>query len=339
MELVTEKTLATGESLSIFHWQSPEKMEQRYIDYIVSSFAQLGETQNYFAGGWISYILSTVSGSEYPGIKDHWFIAEVDGVPAARLWFAYSPRTGKGNFGNVATEPAYRKRGLLGELMKAYKKVVDECDEIKMLSCITGKDYAADCYRKYGFETTDGSRTGIMSYCRCGTFKEVSAAAFAGNRIVRVRSGLREDQFDIDKFLLFQDELRIRSCHQFCGYATWFAEFRVIYQEVVAGHGVVMVAENESGTIVGYAYALNVNCTPFFNFVCHPAYINDSEQLLRKTAESFREKYNTDAHFLCELGDAEKIAAVERAGARPGPILPGYMRKSDGYRDVRDFLF
>ena len=339
MELVSDKLLATGETLRIWHWQAPEEMPQRYVNYIIASFAELGGPGNYYAGGWVSYILSTTSGREFPGIKDHWFIADVDGVSAGRLWFAYSPKTGRGNFGNIATEPAYRRRGVLSELLKVFKTVVDKLDDVKMLCCITGKEYAADSYRKVGFETVNGARTGVMCFCKKGVFRDVSAKAFAGKEIAKIRPGERNDQFDVDKFLLFQDELRFRDCHQFCGYSTWFAEFRLIYQEAHNENGIVMVAENEQGTIVAYSYALLVNLTPFFNFVCHPAYLRKADKLLRRTAELFHEKFKTRAHFFCEVNDAEKISLAERAGAEPYLIIPGYMKKGDKYVDVRDFLF
>ena len=148
MELVADKVLATGETLRIWHWKAPEEMPQRYFSYILASFAGLGGLANFYGSGWASYIRATCEGKEYPAIKDHWFIADVDGISAGRLWFAYSPKTGRGNFGNIATEPNYRKRGILKELLKTFKAEADKCDDMRMLNCVTGKEYAADCYRK-----------------------------------------------------------------------------------------------------------------------------------------------------------------------------------------------
>ncbi|NMA19294.1 MAG: GNAT family N-acetyltransferase [Lentisphaerae bacterium] len=340
MDLVADTRLSTGETMHIWHWSAPEEMPARYRDYIVSSFMLLGSKENYFAGGWVNYIASTTSGVEYPEIKDHWLIAEVDGVCAGRLWFAYAPKTGRGNFGNIATEPNYRRRGILTELMKVYAIEAEKCSDMKMLCCITGKEYAADCYRKFGFETTDGAKTGIMCYCKNSDFNTESAMAFIGKEITKIRPGVRSDQYDIDKFLLFQDAIRKKDCHNFCGYATWFAEFRLIYQEVVNDRGVVFVAENKQGTIVAYAYALITNCTPFFNFVCHPAYLDNADELLKQTAEAFHNKFHVSAHFLCEVNDADRISVAERSGAVRHGILPGYMAKRDGsYADVMDFTF
>jgi len=340
MELVADILLSTGETLRIWHWCAPEEMPTRYRDYIVSSFMLLGSKENYFAGGWVNYIVSTTSGAEYPEIKDHWFIAEVDGLCAGRLWFAYAPKTGRGNFGNIETEPNYRRRGILTELMKAYAKEAEKCSDMKMLCCLVGKEYAADCYRKFGFETTDGSTKGAMCYCKNSNFNTESAMAFAGKQITKIRPGTRSDQYDIDKFLLFQDEIRNSAFHNFCGSATWFAEFRLIYQEVVNDRGVVFVAENGQGTIVAYAYALITNCTPFINFVCHPEYLDDADELLKQTAEEFHKKFCASAHFLCETNDTGRISVAEHSSAVRHGILPGFMDKGGGlYADVQDFTF
>ena len=338
MELVADKVLANGETLRIWHWKAPEEMPQRYFSYILASFAGLGGLANFYGSGWASYIRATTEGKEYPAIKDHWLIADVDGVSAGRLWFAYSSKTGRGNFGNIATEPNYRRRGILKELLKAFKAEADKCDDMRMLNCVTGKEYAADSYRRVGFETVNGARVGVMCYCKNSTFKQESETAFRGTEIANIRPGERKDQFDIDKFLLFQDVIRYNDYHNFIGYTTWYAEFRLIYQEAMNGNGVVMVAENKQGTIVAYAYALLVNGTPFFNFVCHPAYIRKADKLLRRTATLFNEKFGVKSHFFCDKDDAEKIAVAQRAGAEPCSLLPKYMKRGDAWIDVRDFL-
>ena len=337
MELMADKLLATGETLRIWHWKAPEKMPHRYLSYIIASFAEL-HSEKAYGSGWTSYICSTAEGREYPAIKDHWFIADVDGVSAGRLWFSYSAKTGRGNFGNIETEPIFRRRGILNELLKAFKSVADKCDDMRMLCCSTGTDYAADSYRKVGFETVNGARVGVMCYCKNGTFKQESEAAFSGDEIASIRPGERDDQFEIDKFLLFQDGVRYNDCHNFIGYATWYAEFRLIYQEALNGNGIVLVAENKQRTIVGYAYALHVNGTPFFNFVCHPAYMRKADKLIRRAAKLFQEKFGFRAHLYCDADDAAKIAVAQRAGAEPCAVLPKFMKRGDVLVDVRDFL-
>jgi len=66
---------------------------------------------------WRLYFMERMADLDSSLLEDSFYFAEVDGVFAARLWFAYSRRSGIGNFGHVFTEPQFRSKGILNELM------------------------------------------------------------------------------------------------------------------------------------------------------------------------------------------------------------------------------
>ena len=118
MKIITQKKLAGGETLTVTHWCSPEPAPRKYLDYVIASFGVDHPKNNLHNHGvWRAYFHDAMSGVAYPEVIDHWFFAEINGECAGRIWFAYSPRTGHGNFGNVQTEPQFRRRGIMDALL------------------------------------------------------------------------------------------------------------------------------------------------------------------------------------------------------------------------------
>ena len=118
LELLEESILFTGEQLKVYRLITPSEkvVPKRVIQYMIASlgydeYRKYVNDQNY----WRLYYRTAF---ENKGAVDHLYLAEVNGEFAARVWFAYSRKSGFGNFGNVCTETEHRKKGLMSILMK-----------------------------------------------------------------------------------------------------------------------------------------------------------------------------------------------------------------------------
>ena len=186
MEVLDEKQLPSGETLRILHWSSPEKAPKKYIDYIAFSMGS-EDFHRYFytIAGWRAYFSDAMNGKYFPDVVDHWFFAEVNGECAGRIWFAYSAKSLRGNFGNVMTESRYRGRGIMTELMKHCMEEIRR-SPANMLCCIaSGK--MVPVYSKYGFRLICGGESGPLCFIKNGTFASEAERAFSGGHITEVR--------------------------------------------------------------------------------------------------------------------------------------------------------
>ena len=116
--VLSEKKMADGRTLRVLRYVSPgDEVPERVVRYVIGSlgfdsYNEYIQTQAY----WRSWYRESFEGM-LDGVESRLYLAEVDGVLAARVWFAYAREGGFGNFGNVYTETAYRRLGLLSELM------------------------------------------------------------------------------------------------------------------------------------------------------------------------------------------------------------------------------
>ena len=283
MNILEEKKLANGELLRILHWCSPEKAPRKYMDYIAAAWGaenpKLGQAF-YTLNGWRGYFQDAMQGKYYPDVIDHWFFAEIDGECAGRIWFAYSARSHRGNFGNVRTEPQYRQRGIMGELMK-YCMAEIRRSPVKTLCCSTTNKFAAATY----------------------------------NRITEIRPGGIGDQFDCDKFLTYIPELYHRELPVLTGPAALVDDYRLAYQEQIGGRSVVYVALNEQKECCGYAFSIMLaGGVAVLDFKIHPAYLTDAPRLIRAAAEAFYAKFGIFPVYYGLCSDTEKNKILLEAG-------------------------
>ena len=314
MEILDEQKLISGETLRVLHWDSSEKAPEKYINYILTSVGSSNPHRYlYSSAGWRTYFRDAMSGTYFPDVVDHWFFAEVDGECAGRIWFAYSKKSLRGNFGNVMTEPAFRNRGIMRELMKHCMDAIRR-SPANMLCCIASKKITP-VYLKYGFQLIHGGESGPLCFIKDGTFASEAEQAFSGNRIMEIRPGEISDQFDCDKFLVYVPELWKREHPVQTGPAAFVSDFRLAFQESFAGNSVVYVALNERKVCCGYAFAVMLpSGMPVLDFVVHPAYLDDAAGLIRTTVSAFLEKFGTSPFYYGLSADAGKIAAALGAG-------------------------
>lgn len=322
MEIFSETKLATGEQLRILHWNAPEKTPRKYADYVSASFGSNHPHNDlYTIGGWRAYFSDAMSGAYYPEVVDHWFFAEIDGECAGRMWFAYSARTRRGNFGNVMTEPQFQRRGIMTVLLK-YCMEEFYRSPAKMLCCASGNPYAVASYLKVGFELIYEGKTGPLCLIKKGSFLDQAQEAFNGNRIVKIRRGIIGDQFDCDKFLAYIPEIKNRAYPFRGGPSAAIPEFRLALQETLGGHGTVHVALNSRNECVGYAFAAILHGLPLLDFTVHPGYLSDAANLICMTTDDFRTKFQRNPFYFGFAGDKEKLSVISGAGAEFQGVIP-----------------
>ena len=165
--VLSEKKMADGRTLRILRFVSPgDEVPERVVRYVIGSlgfdsYNEYIQTQAY----WRSWYRESFEG-KLDGVESHLYLAEVDGVLAARVWFAYAREGGFGNFGNVYTETAYRRLGLLGELMAPCMADFDAAGDARILCCGSGNRFAVRTYLKRGFRLTYGGEIGFLERTR-----------------------------------------------------------------------------------------------------------------------------------------------------------------------------
>ena len=321
MELLNVKTMADGRTLRIYRQITPatEPVPERLIRYVISSigfdsYREHVHEQNF----WRLHYRTAFAGE---GCIDHLYLAEVDGTFAARVWFAYSPETGFGNFGNVYTEPAFRRLGLMWDLLQYCVK--DFYDSpAQLLCCGTETAYAAATYRKAGFQMIYGGEIGLMHIIdpKAGAhFIDLEKKYFDGSKIQNIRSGEPRDQFACDKFLVYTSALQgPDSAWGSTGPDAYICDYRTAWQEHKNGIAVTAVAENAKGAVCAYAYAVKAFGRNCLNFVVHPDNKGEIRELLDFTASEFRKKYPGEPLMIYLASNYHiQLEALKLAGLTP----------------------
>ena len=318
MPVLAEKTMADGRKLRILRFVSPGDDVPEHIvrDLIGSlgfdSYNRYIQAQAY----WRSFYREAFEG-KLADVANHLYFAEVDGVPAARVWFAYSRKSGFGNFGNVYTETAYRRLGLMSELMIPCVADFEAAADARILCCASGNKFAIASYLKHGFRLTYGGETGPLERTRRPgeNFFSIEKEVFADTRLASIRPGEPADQFITDKFIAHTEpvwnRLGVRR-----GPASAVPDYRIARIEAEIGNGTVRVACNAAGTVTGYAFGLANGGAGVLDFTAHAASFADLPALIRDTARDFHAMQDMELFFYAFPEDAEKIAAVRGAGGK-----------------------
>lgn len=331
MELLKESNLPDGRGLRIYRQITPaaEPVPERLIRYVIASigfenYRKYVNDQSY----WRLYYRSAFDGE---GAVDHLYLAEVDGTFAARVWFGYSPESGLGNFGNVYTETAFRRLGLMKELMVFCVRDF-HASPARILCCATGNKIAAASYRSFGFHMIYGGETGPMGIInpQYGShFRDLEKQLFDGSPAVDVRRGTPGDQFDCDKFLFFAGALRGEP-RGTAGPDSFVSDYRTAWQEFKNGNGVTAVAKNAQGAVCAWAYAVKAFGKNCMNFIVHPDNTGDVKKLLEFTAAEFRKLF-PDEGLTIYLNSNFKLQleALTQMGLSPASRVQGAVPNGD----------
>ena len=317
-EPLDERKMADGRTLRILRYVSPgDEVPEPVVRYVAGSLG----FDSYNAGirpqaYWRCWYRESFDGL-LDGVASHLYVAEVDGEFAARLWFAYSRASGFANFGNVFTEPGFRRLGLMEALLAPCMADFEAARDARILCCGTGSRFVAEAYRRHGFRLTYGGEFGPMARTRRPgeDFRSIEREAFADARLASIRPGRPDDQFVTDKFIAHTapvlDRLGVRR-----GPAAAVPDFMTARIEAEAGGGALLVACNAAGTVTGHAFALASGGAGLLDFTAHAASFPDVPELIRATARAFHGRHDMDLLFHAFPGDAEKTAAVLAAGGR-----------------------
>ncbi len=227
--VIAEKKLVTGEQARVVLIVPPEEDGLRGM-YEVSA-----EWRHY-------YNRAMITGHDQ-FIEDRVFIAEVEGVPAARLWYGWSKRTLRGNYGNIFTNYAHRKRGLLNILLECFKADYD-ASPAQMLCC-HASGWRIPVYEKYGFHVLHGNEEsdamGIVKpeLCSC---RQLMNRLYADCTVTALRDGDCGDQFDCDKCLVYTDAMWQRT-RTFVFAGDQNSDYMTSLNRVLEKKGVIAVAE------------------------------------------------------------------------------------------------
>lgn len=318
MKVMLEKTLPTGEHLRILRYVTPEEIPERIIRYWIASLRF--DTYRLYVSSisyWRLYFREAFAGNFASETVDHIYLAEVNGEYAARMWFAYSKKTLHGNFGHVFTEPAFRKRGLMSELLKVC--IADfHASPAEMLCCASGNAGAVRAYVNSGFKLIYGGTTGPLALVKNGSFETFNASCCGKNgKPCIIREGTIGDQYDCDKNLAYCRNVYCGKRNFRRGMAVLLPDFCTVYQEVLSGNGKVFVAETPEGAIIGYAFALKFYNNGIFDFTWNSDYASEIPALLKKTLESV----DFPVTLSLDPEDREKAELAKAAGMVPA--VPG----------------
>ena len=188
-----------------------------------------------------------------PGVRNFLYVGRVNGTPCCRMWFGYSLATGAGNFGNVFTLPAFRRRGIMSEMLKICTRDFFDCGAI-FCSC-DAADTAAPAYERAGFRRIFPPAEPPMALLRDagGSFEAVAAEAYRDASGASLRDGTLADRFDCDKLLRYAPEVYGRLVPE--GKASSYLS---LWEEYVrSGMAKVKVLVARSGFCAGYIYSLD----------------------------------------------------------------------------------
>ena len=301
--VISEKKLATGEYARVVLIVPPDEDGLRGM-YEVSP-------------EWKRYYHRAMIEGHGQFIEDRVFIAEVEGAPAARLWYGWSKRTLRGNYGNIFTNYAHRQRGLLNFLLECFKADFD-ASPAQMLCC-HASDWRIPVYEKFGFHVLHGNREsdamGIIKP-ELGSCKQFMDRLYADCTVTKLRDGDCGDQFDCDKCLVYTDAMW-GHMRPFVFAGDQNKDYMTSLNRVLEKKGVIAVAENAAGAIVGYATAIvNPSCTAaFLNWRNHPnTKRKDVVNLMKYTIEKYHASFQIPLYAALPLCEGEPIAQVHEAG-------------------------
>ena len=317
MAVLAEKKLADGRHLRILRFISPqETVPENVIRYLIGSIG-FDSYNKYIIpqAYWRSFYRESFEG-KLTGITSYLYLAEVNGVFAARLWFAYADHSGFGNFGNVYTESDFRRLGLMSELMKPCMADFDTADAARILCCASGNLFAVQSYLKHGFRLTYGGETGPLERTRRpgDTLFSIENELFQDTRLAAIRDGRPDDQFVTDKFIAHTEPVWFR-LHSRRGPSERIPNFQIARVEASIGNGTVQVACNAAGTVTGYTSAILQGGSGILDFTALEQSFGDVPELLRAAAARFHQLFDAELFFYASPADTEKLKAVRAAGA------------------------
>jgi hypothetical protein len=198
-------------------------------------------------------------------------------------------------------------------------------DNAKCVLCSAG-EVAGAIYAKFGFQfIVPGAKSGGMALIKKGVakdFAELEETYFAPGLAVKVREGDIGDRHDCDRMLdLSQGMKELRARWHTAFIAHQVPTFIDALFCVEDGKGLTTVIENSAGSILGYAFVLNLGSRfegdfKVMDFVLHPNYLPRAAFFAGETVKIAQKAGMPETHAFIASCDREKMAAFCDAGFR-----------------------
>lgn len=318
LKTLAEVTLRNGTPMQVILYEPPE---EAYAEVLLHFLRHKDDDSR-------RGIRQRVLGQYAERCVDRYFVGEVDTRPVGHAWYGL-PRVDDGrrwqigNFGHVYTEPEWRGQGIASELTRI---LVDDFMSESSGSCMlcTAGEAAGRIYRKFGFEfIPPTASSGPMCFIRPSVapdFATLDEQYFAPGLPTRVRAGHIGDRHDLDRMLDFSAPwVATRRRWHLVGLSSRVPTFISALHHVEDGRGLVNVLQTSSGSLVGYAFALNL-CSyheaglQTFDFVLHPHYLESGATLVQQTLERAGDAGMQDVHAWIAGCDREKLEVLAAAG-------------------------
>ena len=258
----------SGEKVRVLRFIFPESACPKWLPRYISASIGFDDYRNNYRSQtyWRIYYRDVFAGCNAGETIDYLYIAEVDGVPAARLWFGFSEKHGCGNLGNVYTETGYRRLGLMKLLLRHCCEGF--ADSGALFWACDAAPKVIDTYARAGFCQIFGSAYAPMALLRDKkkNFNDLTRQAYFGTYASpkKVREGEMRDQFECDKFLAYKKEVYFAENHR-TFLRPFIADFRTAYSEKRSDAAKVMILENQAGYCAGYAFAMQCDANNYFS--------------------------------------------------------------------------
>lgn len=308
-------------------FKSGEKMVIKVIQPLQEDYA---ERLCRFLGSWLvrnvtafRSVEKRLYGKYIDYCIDRYFVGEIDNQIVGQAWYGLpKERTGIGNFGNVYTEPSYRRKGIATELVRVLVEDFLQKDG-KCLLCDAGQ-IPGKVYEGFGFKfIQDGA--GPMALIKkevASNFQELDRWYFEAGLDVRVREGNIGDRHDCDRMLDFSRGINeIKDSWHKTFIASQVPTFHDALFYVEDGKGIVTVIESSKRSILGYAFVLNLGseleCNfKILDFIIHPDYFDKAGYFIKETGRIANLAGVTEIYSFSPTCDEEKVSALQKAGFR-----------------------
>lgn len=264
-----KRTLRDGGILEIFRFEFPSDCGN-VPDWLPPLFQQ--ELPEY----WHSYY-QEIFRKPVDDVISYCIAGIVDGVPCCRMWFAFSGKTGSGNFGNVLTLPQFRRRGIMKELLELL--AADFARSGALFCSCDAASAAAPAYEKAGFTRIfpPGEPPMVLMRPGVGNFSELLEKAYGDTSGAIIRPGVFADRFDCDKLLMYAPEIygKVSMPPEVSSYLSLW------YEHAAPGKCTVKVLESRSGFCAGFAFSMTNGRS---GIILHPRFSRYEETLFKETA-------------------------------------------------------
>lgn len=320
-------TLENGEKLTIKLLVPPET---EYSESLAVFLRHKGDESG-------RSIKARLAGKYLNEAVDKYFIAEIDGKPAAQLWYGYGRNSLPiADFGHVYTAPEQRGKGISTHLVKYFLDDFKDSPAIAAF-CLSYREWVAGIYQKQGFKPVlSGYTAGPMMLANSNIpedFMEFQKLYYTPADSLTVVPGDMRYRHEIDCLLRFSlQNDKISTERVFASDA--ISSFRTAFfmQEDLRGN--IYCALNSEKHCVGWSFCLNPfafgegNQSPIFDWELHPLYKNKTEEFIKQSLELLKGKQIKQAFSYCSSEFTDKIKILKNCNFKEEAVIEGYFNKS-----------